>query len=286
MMPAQEVAAAAVPELYERPSSASGDLSDVITFTIRGRSGARLPLCMFEGEGIGGARSISAVGSVLIPTHTPLGNYQAAFAPDLASLAQASEVGAAFSASYSPAQKEEGAAAPGVTLFGAQPLTFELKVVEWEASQFLSGSFEISTTLREFGAASGGRLQDIDIVFFMVSSEASSSLPQTPAGKGPAYFLDTLYLLEATGGPRRAVQKIVDHMDDLLNQGRFSECDKVLGEADVRRLSAPLLVAFLGITRAAKKKLSMRPGFCARARAKLRTEVGPDRAERLLSSYG
>jgi hypothetical protein len=56
-------------------------------------------------------------------------------------------------------------------------------------------------------------------------------------------------------------------------------------QADVEKLSAPLIVAFLGMTRVAGGHLPARADFCARARAKLTAQIGAERAGSLLGAY-
>jgi hypothetical protein len=98
-------------------------------------------------------------------------------------------------------------------------------------------------------------------------------------------FLESLYNLAARGEVDRAAERIADHLDDLLNDGKFLECNQLFPDIDERRLTAPLLVALLGVTRSARDQLPDRLGFSSRVRDRLISELGPERAERLLQTY-
>jgi hypothetical protein len=99
-------------------------------------------------------------------------------------------------------------------------------------------------------------------------------------------FLDGLYLQDGRGQMREAVDRAVNHIDDLLNEGAFEECDEIFRQADAYEMSSPLIISFLGITLAAKGKLPSRVRFLQDARAKIVADVGPERATQLMSKYG
>ena len=105
--------------------------------------------------------------------------------------------------------------------------------------------------------------------------------PTSQAGS----FLEGLYRLESSGNSRKAVDQLIDCVDDLLTNGKFDECDELLRQVDVAKISPTLIITFLGITRAAKEKLRSRSLLCNRIKDKLVAEVGKERAERLLNKY-
>jgi hypothetical protein len=108
--------------------------------------------------------------------------------------------------------------------------------------------------------------------------------PQSVQG---AFFLDTIYLLEEIGESRRAVEHSVNYLDNLLNDGRFGECQDILGKAEVEQISPSVLVSFLGITLAAKHLLGQsRAGFFERVQLKLKSSLlEAERTECLLNKY-
>ncbi len=99
------------------------------------------------------------------------------------------------------------------------------------------------------------------------------------------HFLEEVYVLEESGLIREAVDRAVNHIDDLLNGGRFGECSEIFSQADASKMSAELIISFLGITLAAKGKIPSRAGFAAAAKSKLLTDLGPDRTARLVGRY-
>ncbi len=103
-----------------------------------------------------------------------------------------------------------------------------------------------------------------------------------------ANFLNTLYQTAASNQPRQAAASVMKKIDELLLAGAFEECKRLLEDVDVARLrkQPTILLAFLGITLAAKEKLAPSRGtFFNRAAANLRAEFGPERAERILKSF-
>jgi len=95
-------------------------------------------------------------------------------------------------------------------------------------------------------------------------------------------FLDTIYSISDS---RRAIDIILDHLDGLLNSDDFEECNNVLQQVNVGKLSDSMLVSFLGITRAAQDNLSMRSVFYNKVYSEIATRRGIDGANRLLKKY-
>ena len=86
--------------------------------------------------------------------------------------------------------------------------------------------------------------------------------------------------------PRLAMEIAVNHIDDLLIAGELLKCDELLGAADVSQMSEGLIVSFLGITMAAKQKLSNREAFYQAAFAQVAKLRGSQiAAQKLLAKY-
>ena len=101
-------------------------------------------------------------------------------------------------------------------------------------------------------------------------------------------FLQKLYKVDAKLSSRHAVNVIIDHVDDLLNEGEFEECAALLDDAEVDKLSNSAIVTFLGITLAAKghpRLKSSRDKFFSRAIAAVANRRGEDGAATLLDKY-
>ena len=98
-------------------------------------------------------------------------------------------------------------------------------------------------------------------------------------------FLKATYRFSAMGRAREAVDWIIDYLDDLLNAGKFRECNAILRSADPEQLTDPLIVTCLGITLAAKHKLAGRMNFYLRALQTVAKRRGEEGAERLLNKY-
>lgn len=99
-----------------------------------------------------------------------------------------------------------------------------------------------------------------------------------------AIALETIYRL-GDKHRRLAMDHVVDFLDDLLNDGQFQECDSVFREVVVDRLPNSVIVAFLGITRAAADKLPSRQRFYERAIRVAASRVGETDAHELLGVY-
>lgn len=101
-------------------------------------------------------------------------------------------------------------------------------------------------------------------------------------------FLSAVYSRSARGQPRQAAAKVMEYVDDLLREGEFSACRRLLEKVDVPRLKdfPAVLLAFLGITLAAREKLSSsRERFWGRVKAMMAQELGLERAHRILSRF-
>lgn len=101
-------------------------------------------------------------------------------------------------------------------------------------------------------------------------------------------FLQKLYKVDAKLSSRRAVSVIIDHVDDLLNEGEFGNCAALLDDVKVDKLSNSALVTFLGITLAAKRHpllKSSRDKFFQRAIVAVASRRGEDGAATLLNKY-
>lgn len=115
-----------------------------------------------------------------------------------------------------------------------------------------------------------------------VMSGAEHEPPTIPVESGNApVWLDDVYSKVAAGVPDDAIDILFDHIDDLLIEGRFSECEDVLMMIDPKRLDTNLLVAALSITKAAADRLPSRVRFVQRVEHRL-TELAPERLEALL----
>jgi hypothetical protein len=104
-----------------------------------------------------------------------------------------------------------------------------------------------------------------------------------------ASFLSRLYRLSARGQKRLAAAKVMEYVDKLLRESSFAGCRRLLDSVDVARLKKfpTVLLAFLGITLAAKEELSpSRKKFCERVRTALVDELGSEeRVGRILARF-
>jgi len=84
--------------------------------------------------------------------------------------------------------------------------------------------------------------------------------------------------------PRLAAERIVNHLDDLQNDGKFSNCESFLWVVSPSKLSDSSLVSILGIT--SKNRLGIaRRVFHIRALAVVTQRRGQVGAEKLLAKY-
>lgn len=125
----------------------------------------------------------------------------------------------------------------------------------------------------------------VDLFIWTVFGFSSQSTIDDDARTRTAIFLDALYRHDANLQLREAVDFILDHIDGLLLDSRFAECDLIFSMADIHRLSPSSIVSMLGITLAARDRLSMRSGFYRRAFTRIRSERGDDATSKLLSKY-
>ena len=88
-----------------------------------------------------------------------------------------------------------------------------------------------------------------------MATPAASFNVLVPRGSRIANFLDLIYLLDKNCETQKAVGQVVDFVDGLLNEGEFEECSDVLNQVDVARLSPPIVISILGITRGARPSL-------------------------------
>ena len=98
-------------------------------------------------------------------------------------------------------------------------------------------------------------------------------------------ILDATYRFSECGKLRVAVDWIIGKLDDLLNDGQFTLCNSVLRSADPNKLDDALIVTMLGITLAAKDKLTSRPAFYHSALYVVTERRGEEGAEHLLGKY-
>jgi hypothetical protein len=97
-------------------------------------------------------------------------------------------------------------------------------------------------------------------------------------------FLDRLYILAATGRAPAAMDTVFDHLDQLLNDGLFRVCDKLLTQVDLLRLPSGVRRALLAVTRPAKQELPSRVSFYEEALRLLSLERGQETARKMLKS--
>lgn len=96
-------------------------------------------------------------------------------------------------------------------------------------------------------------------------------------------FLELVYNARDPGDQ---VDLIVDGMDDLLIDGDMEGVDLAFRTCEAERLCVAGIVSMLGITLAARGKLSERPKFFERARAVVAARRGSDEAAmKLLGKY-
>ncbi len=116
-------------------------------------------------------------------------------------------------------------------------------------------------------------------------SECSATTPPALSERNQDVFLASIYLLSGHDD-RKAADWVIDYIDDRLNEGEFAECDAVLKNASVDKLSDPLIVTLLGITLAARTHLRSRTGFLDRALAVVGKRRGDEaKARALLEKY-
>lgn len=108
-----------------------------------------------------------------------------------------------------------------------------------------------------------------------------------PAISPAALPLSELMALSATNR-EAAIDRALDHFDDLLIAGQWPRCDADLAALDtaaVRELDSSVLVSILGITLKAKPLLPRRPAFYGRVTAEMARRKGRRYANGLLKKY-
>ena len=95
-------------------------------------------------------------------------------------------------------------------------------------------------------------------------------------------FLAAVYDLARRDEGDSAIDVIFQYMNSLLVEGRFEDCDRILGEVEIARIPTVLMVSFLTITAAAKTNLKNRGGFFKDVRRVVARERGEKTAQRLL----
>jgi hypothetical protein len=74
-------------------------------------------------------------------------------------------------------------------------------------------------------------------------------------------FLDGVYARISSGHVPAATDAVIDHLDRLLNDGLFGECDRLLARANLHQMPSNVRRAFLAVTRPAKQELPTRAVF-------------------------
>jgi hypothetical protein len=101
-----------------------------------------------------------------------------------------------------------------------------------------------------------------------------------------ACVLDTVRRHDKNQRPQVAMEFIAEYLDDLLNADNFRECAAILNEARPEEFSDPVIVAFLGVTLAAKDKLGRsRAAFFEKAMQAVTSRRDKAAAHRLLGPY-
>lgn len=77
------------------------------------------------------------------------------------------------------------------------------------------------------------------------------------------------------------LDELYDKVDDLLDEGKFSELDTLISELDISKFGTFIMLGWLTLTLVAKDHLPSRAGLVRRCEARLQ-ELGVDRVEELL----
>ncbi len=80
-----------------------------------------------------------------------------------------------------------------------------------------------------------------------------------------------------------AIDLIFDHMDSLLYDGNFIECDEILQKIDVNKISTCLMRLILVITIAAKDNLPSRAKLYHKIKSKMLLLKGAETTQKLIS---
>lgn len=98
-----------------------------------------------------------------------------------------------------------------------------------------------------------------------------------------AFPMDTLLELAARGENDQALDLVFDTLDDLLLDGRVSDCEAALRAVDPARLPPVVAVGFLAITRSAEDRLrDVRAALRRRIEATYQHTMPAERLEQLL----
>jgi hypothetical protein len=152
---------------------------------------------------------------------------------------------------------------------------FEERIQKWKQSATANATARVASRLPElFG-------------FEIFVDTLNRAAPAVSTEVDRREFLDWAYQLDAYFGSRHAVKWVIDKLDSLLagSSDGLCECDLLLSEANVEKLSNSSLVTFLGMTYVAKDKLQHRNSFYRRAWHAVAIRRGDEGAEKLLSRY-
>jgi hypothetical protein len=103
-------------------------------------------------------------------------------------------------------------------------------------------------------------------------------------GSEAADFAENLVDLCVKGDEQAAVESLLGRFEAHLRSGEFGTVDQLLSAIEVDRLPSSVLVAALSITLSAKSDLRARAQFLHRVEEWLRTAIGPERTEKLLTN--
>lgn len=97
-------------------------------------------------------------------------------------------------------------------------------------------------------------------------------------------FVAALYALSRADMRSKAIDLAMEHIDQLLSEGRYLECNRTLRSIDPSQLKSAVAVSILGITRKADH-LPARREFFDRAFNAIAKEKGRKYAKGLLEKY-
>jgi hypothetical protein len=116
--------------------------------------------------------------------------------------------------------------------------------------------------------------------YYLLTERGAGHVPTSTATK----FVNSITDFLSSNRERDALRSIVDGFDLLMKMGSFDECDRILEEGARRmpELSHGAIVSFLGITWAARARLSARDKFYRKAMDWLVSTLGQEQADSLL----
>lgn len=100
-----------------------------------------------------------------------------------------------------------------------------------------------------------------------------------------AEFLSMLYALCMDEKPREANALALDHFDEALNSGRFTECNYILSQMHPEQLAPSTIISVLTITYHAGRRLPAREAFYQAAFREVARREGKKYAKELLAQY-